>query len=83
MRSSRSRIGYRVPDEVAVVGVDNDEPLCELAIPPLTSIDPNPMQIGYEAAQFLDGLETEATVRTRAGEDDTDRTLPIFIGQGT
>jgi LacI family transcriptional regulator len=50
------RRGFTVPDEVAVVGVDNDEPLCELAIPPLTSIDPNPMQIGYEAAQMLDQL---------------------------
>jgi LacI family transcriptional regulator len=50
------RRGFAVPDEIAVVGVDNDEPLCELAIPPLTSIDPNPLQIGYAAAEFLDQL---------------------------
>lgn len=45
-----------VPDDIAVVGVDNDEPLCELAIPPLSSIDPNTESIGYEAAQMLDAM---------------------------
>lgn len=45
-----------VPEEVAVVGVDNDELLCGLASPPLSSIIPNPERIGYEAAQLLDEL---------------------------
>jgi LacI family transcriptional regulator len=52
------RCGAAVPDDVAVIGVDNDEPLCELAIPPLSSIDPNTESIGYEAAQLLDRLMT-------------------------
>ena len=30
--------GLRVPEEIAVVGVDNDELLCELADPPLSSV---------------------------------------------
>lgn len=47
------RAGVAVPDEVAVVGVDNDEYLCRLADPPLTSVDVNPMQIGYQAAALL------------------------------
>jgi LacI family transcriptional regulator len=50
------RASAAVPDDVAVVGVDNDEPLCELAIPPLSSIDPNTESIGYEAAQLLDQM---------------------------
>ena len=50
------RRGLKVPDDVAVVGVDNDEPLCELAIPPSPASTPTPMQIGYEAAQVLDQL---------------------------
>ena len=50
------RIGALVPEEVAVISVDNDPYLCELAIPPLTSIDDNPEQIGYEAAGLLDRL---------------------------
>lgn len=50
------RCGAHVPDEVAVVGVDNDEPLCELSIPPLSSVDVNSVKIGYEAAALLDSL---------------------------
>ncbi|HEV2970824.1 MAG TPA: DNA-binding transcriptional regulator [Pirellulales bacterium] len=46
-------IGLAVPDEVAIIGVDNDPTLCELATPPLTSIDPNPAKVGYEAAALL------------------------------
>lgn len=45
-----------VPDDVAVVGVDNDELLCELSTPPLSSIDLNLESAGYEAAALLDGL---------------------------
>ncbi len=45
-----------VPDEVAVIGVNNDEHLCGLSNPPLSSIDVNPERIGYEAAALLDRL---------------------------
>ena len=45
-----------VPDEVAIVGVDNDPTLCDLATPPLTSIDPNAAKVGYEAAALLHRL---------------------------
>ncbi len=50
------RAGVLVPDDVAVVSVDNDEHLCSLSNPPLTSIDANLQQIGYEAAALLDRL---------------------------
>ena len=45
-----------VPDEVAVIGVDNDELICELCHPPLSSIEQNPERAGYEAAALLDRL---------------------------
>jgi len=48
--------GLMVPEQVAVVGVDNDEVLCELSDPPLTSVIPNAVGIGYEAALLLDRL---------------------------
>jgi len=48
--------GVRVPEDVAVVGVDNDELLCELADPPLSSVALNADRGGYEAAALLDGL---------------------------
>ncbi|MCA9237572.1 MAG: XylR family transcriptional regulator [Planctomycetales bacterium] len=47
------RANLRVPDDVAVVGVDNDPLLCNLCTPPLSSIDINSMQIGYDAAKQL------------------------------
>lgn len=50
------RAGVAVPDEVAVVGVDNDEALCEIANPPLSSVWPAHNQVGYEAAALLDRL---------------------------
>jgi LacI family transcriptional regulator len=45
-----------VPDEVAVIGVDNDTLLCELSSPPLSSVIPNAHGAGYEAAAVLDRL---------------------------
>jgi LacI family transcriptional regulator len=45
-----------VPDEVAVVGVNDDKLLCGFSNPTLSSIDVNPEQIGYEAAALLDRL---------------------------
>jgi LacI family transcriptional regulator, galactose operon repressor len=45
-----------VPDEVAVIGVDNDEVLCDLSDPPLSSVIPNSERIGYEAAALLDQM---------------------------
>jgi LacI family transcriptional regulator len=45
--------GLAVPDEVAVLGVDNSELVCNLSDPPLSSVDLNCEQIGYEAAALL------------------------------
>lgn len=49
-------LGLAVPDEVAVIGVDNDALLCELASPPLSSVIPNTRQAGYVAASLLERL---------------------------
>lgn len=48
--------GIAVPDEVAVLGVDNDDLLCNLCHPPMSSIIPNMQQTGYRAAELLDRL---------------------------
>ncbi len=50
------RAGVAVPEEVAVVGVDNDELVCQAAYPPLSSVVPDAVRIGYEAASLLDRL---------------------------
>ena len=56
--------GIKVPEEIAVIGVDNDDVLCNLCEPPLTSIEPDTERIGYEAAQMLDGLMKGARLRS-------------------
>ncbi|WP_298860136.1 XylR family transcriptional regulator [uncultured Gimesia sp.] len=50
------RAGISVPDEVAVVGVENDDILCMMARPPLSSVAFNSARIGYEAAALLSRL---------------------------
>jgi LacI family transcriptional regulator len=46
----------QVPQEISVLGVDNDRWLCELSQPRLSSIDPNVMTAGYQAADILNRL---------------------------
>jgi LacI family transcriptional regulator len=48
--------GLRVPDDVGVLGVDEDRLLCDLANPPLSSVVFNLEHAGYQAAELLDGL---------------------------
>lgn len=54
--------GIMVPDEVAVIGVDNDDLICELSDPPLSSIAPNSLKTGYQAAGLLERLMTGGSV---------------------
>jgi LacI family transcriptional regulator len=56
--------GIKVPEEIAVIGVDNDDVLCDLCEPPLTSIEPDTERIGYEAAGLLDKLMRRGRART-------------------
>jgi LacI family transcriptional regulator len=46
----------RVPEDVAVLGVDDDEVFCALANPPLSSVALNAETAGYRAAELLDGM---------------------------
>ena len=47
------QIGIAVPDQIAVLGVDNDSVLCSLAWPRLSSIELDGQRMGYEAATLL------------------------------
>jgi LacI family transcriptional regulator len=50
------RVGRRIPEELAVMGVDDDELICELTNPRLSSIRPDTRSLGYHAAQWLETL---------------------------
>ncbi len=59
-------INVSVPEEVAIIGVDNDEILCNLSEPPLSSVIPNTRLTGYEAAALLDRMLAGQTVSSEA-----------------
>lgn len=50
------RLKLASPEQVAVIGVDNDEETCRLADPPLSSVRDDARRVGFEAAQLLDRL---------------------------
>lgn len=63
--------GLDVPEDVAVLGVDNDEFVCNLSNPPISSITLGLEEAGFQAAALLDRLmkarrKREARTRTNA-----------------
>ena len=46
--------GLDVPNDVAVLAVDNDELICDSTTPPLSSIELDTDRMGFEAARLLD-----------------------------
>jgi LacI family transcriptional regulator len=55
--------GLHVPEQVAIIGVDNDDLVCELSTPPLSSIALDTERSGYEAAELLDKLMSRRKIR--------------------
>lgn len=54
--SACEAVGLAIPDQVAIIGVDNDEQACELAVVPISSVDCNREMMAYEGARLLDRL---------------------------
>jgi len=50
--------GIRIPDGIAVIGVDDDEVVCDLCYPSLSSVKLNVARAGYETAKLLDEMMT-------------------------
>lgn len=63
------RRNIAVPEQVAVVGVDDDDVFCEAVDPPLTSIAHQAKAVGYQAAALLD--------RLMRGEQTADSTILV------
>jgi LacI family transcriptional regulator len=59
-------LDLRVPDEVAILGVDDDELECQLAFPSLSSVAIPAERIGFEAAKLLDRILSGGRLMTRA-----------------
>lgn len=47
-------LGVRVPDEVAVIGVGNDDLLCAVSHPPLSSVSLRGREVGKRAVAMLE-----------------------------
>lgn len=48
--------GIKIPDEVSLLGVDNDQMICLLSDPQLSSVNQNAVKGGYQVAQLIDRL---------------------------
>ena len=46
----------KIPEEIALLGVDNDEFVCNLYNPPMSSIDQEPEKVGFEVGQYIRSL---------------------------
>src|SRR5207244_3107623 len=60
-----SLLNLKVPDEVAILGVDNNPLECGFTAPPLSSIMGSARRIGYQAAELLDRLMRGVTIKKR------------------
>ncbi|MFZ4463343.1 MAG: DNA-binding transcriptional regulator [Bacteroidales bacterium] len=72
--------GIQIPDEVAVLGVDNDELTCNLSDPPLSSIALDVEHGGYETARLLDKL---ITGRQTLSDDVVVKPIHVVTRQST
>lgn len=59
------RAGISVPEEVAVVGCENETTLCEFASPALTSVRFDGESVGFQAAAMLDDLMSDRKLNRR------------------
>lgn len=57
--------GVAVPEEVAVVGAENEETLCSFTTPPLSSVRYDGHAVGFAAAELLDRLMRGQSARTK------------------
>lgn len=70
------KLGISVPDDLGVIGVDDDDAICPLSDPPLSSVRPNAERIGYRAAETLADLINGKRVST-----DIEYVPPIGVSQ--
>ena len=73
--STCQALGLAVPEDVVILGIDNDESLCEHVSPTLSSIRPNFEEAGFQAAALLGA-------RLAAGGAFAGERLRLFAADG-
>jgi LacI family transcriptional regulator len=58
--------GWRIPEDVGIVGAGNDPAVCHFAEPALTSVDFCGERVGYVAASCLEGMLRDGRLVTKA-----------------
>jgi LacI family transcriptional regulator len=69
------KTGRVIGQSVALIGVGNDRTLCELSNPPLSSVEANHIEVGYNAAALLDSMMSGAPLSKMP-----DPVEPLFVG---
>ncbi len=67
--------GIKIPQDIVVIGVDNDEIYCETSDPTITSIDPDHVRLGELAAKVLKSL----IAKSASGDNTMTFNLPSRI----
>ncbi len=49
-------VNLKIPDELAILSVDNDKLICEMSTPPISSIELNSEEVGYKSAELLEQI---------------------------
>ena len=57
--------GLRIPEDVAILGVDNDPLVCENDVVPISSVCHDRVRIGYEGAALLEKLMSRRNVKAQ------------------
>jgi LacI family transcriptional regulator len=70
------RLGMGVPESLAILGVDNEDILCELAAPSLSSVMLDCEAIGYRAAAALDRILGGPARRRGLGKEAAAEEVP-------
>jgi len=69
--------GMKIPNDILLLGVDNDENLCQLCLPRLSSFSQQVEQAGYDTARLLDE-------RMKMSTEERFRDIPdIYVKPGT
>jgi LacI family transcriptional regulator len=80
------RLGRAVPGDLAILGVDNEDILCELSVPPLSSIALDLERIGWEAAEalasFMDGRPDRAGAQVVSPREVVERASTRALATG-